>query len=162
MLVRPMREEDWEQGLELRLHALADSPDSFRRTLEETRSQAGEIEEMARRSAQNPDSQGWIAEVDGAGAGQAFSRLSEDRSTVHIFAMWVAPEARGKGVGRALLDAAEAWGRDRGVSRGLLAGTAGNSPAEGLYQGAGYEPTGDRELLREGSDLECVWMEKPL
>ena len=100
--------------------------------------------------------------MNGLALGQAFSRLSEDGSTVHIFAMWVAPEARGQGVGRALLGAAEAWGRDRGVARGYLAVTAGNSAAERLYTRAGYEPTGDREPLREGSDLECVWMAKPL
>jgi ribosomal protein S18 acetylase RimI-like enzyme len=164
MLVRPMTEEDWESFVELRMRALGDAPDSFRQTLEDEkeRLRTARWVEPSQRSAEAPDRESWVAEVNGLALGQAFSRLSEDGSTVHIFAMWVAPEARGQGVGRALLGAAEAWGRDRGVARGYLAVTAGNSAAERLYTRAGYEPTGDREPLREGSDLECVWMAKPL
>lgn len=161
MIVRPIAAGDWEEAFQLRLRALAEAPDSFRRTLEEERTRAAQWEEAAS-SEEQPDQTGWLAEIDGLAVGQAFSRLSEDRSTVHVFAMWVAPEARGRGVGRALLDAAEAWGRDRGAGRGYLAVTSGNSDAERLYQRAGYEATGDREPLREGSDLQCVWMAKDL
>lgn len=162
MIVRAATEEDWEESIELRLRALADAPDSFRRTLAEAREQAALWPELARQAAADPGQEGWLAEDDGVPVGQAFSRLSEDGTTVHIYAMWVAPEARGRGVGKALLEAIEAWGRDRGSRRGYLAVTAGNAAAEGLYRGAGYEPTGDREPLREGTDLECVWMAKPL
>ena len=76
--------------------------------------------------------------------------------------MWVDPEARGRGVGRALLEAAEAWGRDRGCTAASLSVTAGNSPAERLYRQAGYEPTGESEPLRDGSTLSCVRMAKQL
>jgi len=162
MIARPMAADDWEEGFQLRLRALADDPDSFRRTLEEERTRAAQWEEAVSGSAAAPDREGWLAEIDGLPTGQASSGLSEDGSTVHVFAMWVAPEARGRGVGRALLDAAEAWGRDRGAGRGYLAVTAGNEAAERLYGHAGYEPTGDREPLREGSDLQCVWMAKEI
>ena len=164
MLLRPMREEDWENSVELRLRALGESPGSYRQTLEDEteRLRTARWVEPSQRGAEAPDLESWVAEVNGLAVGQAFSRLTDDGSTVHISAMWVAPEVRGQGVGRALLVAAEAWGRDRGVARGYLAVTEGNSAAERLYTRAGYEPTGDREPLREDSDLECVWMAKPL
>lgn len=162
MIVCPIAADDWEEGFQLRLRALADAPDSFRRTLGEERTRAAQWEEAASGSSANPDREGWLAEIDELQVGQAFSRLSEDGSMVHVYAMWVAPEARGRGVGRALLDAAEAWGRDRGAGRGYLAVTAGNDAAERLYEHAGYTQTGDREALREGSDLQCVWMAKEL
>jgi GNAT superfamily N-acetyltransferase len=162
VIVRAATEDDWEESLEIRLRALADAPDSFRRTLAEAREQAALWPELAREGGADPGQEGWLAEENGVPVGQAFSRISEDGTTVHIYAMWVGPEARGHGVGRALLAAIETWGRDRGSRRGYLAVTAGNVAAEHLYRSAGYEPTGDCEPLREGTDLECVWMAKKL
>jgi ribosomal protein S18 acetylase RimI-like enzyme len=57
--------------------------------------------------------------------------------------MWVAPEARGAGIGRRLLDAVEGWiascdGRSVQLS---VADTA--LAARRLYETAGYEPDGD-------------------
>lgn len=162
MLVRPMTAENWEKSLELRLRALADAPDSFRQTLEEEQLRTEEWAEMAQRTVEHPDVESWLAEVDGAEVGVAFSRVREDGTTLGISAMWVAPEARGLGVGRALLDAAEDWGRQRGCAAASLSVTAGNSAAEELYRSAGYEPTGECEPLREGSSLECVQLAKEL
>lgn len=163
MLVRPIRADEWETWRDLRLRALADSPESFRQTLEEERAYPdARWQELARHSAESPDGETWVAEVDGVPAGQAFSQVGEDRSTLGIGAMWVAPEARGQRVGRALLEAAEAWGRDRGCTAASLSVAEGNSPAGELYRGAGYEPTGFAEALREGSPLQCVRLAKEL
>ena len=79
-----------------------------------------------------------------------------------VYERFGTPEARGLGVGRALLDAAEAWGRQRGCAAASLYVTAGNSAAEELYRSAGYEPTGVCEPLRAGSSLECVQLAKEL
>jgi GNAT superfamily N-acetyltransferase len=157
-----MTAEDWEKSLELRLRALADAPDSFRQTLEEERLRTEEWAEMARRTAEHPDVESWLAEVDGTEVGIAFSKVREDGTTLGINAMWVAPEARGRGVGRALLDASEDWGRQRGLTATSLSVTAGNSAAEELYRSARYEPTGVSEPLRDGSSLACVQLAKEL
>jgi ribosomal protein S18 acetylase RimI-like enzyme len=162
MLVRRMTAQDWEKSLELRLRALADAPDSFRQTLEEERLRTEEWAEMARRTAEHPDMQSWLAEVDGAEVGITFSRVREDGRTLGISAMWVAPEARGLGVGRALLDASEDWGRQRGLTAVSLSVAEGNWAAEELYRSSGYEPTGASEPLRDGSSLECVQLAKEL
>jgi GNAT superfamily N-acetyltransferase len=161
MLVRPIGAEEWRAWRELRLRALAESPDAFRSTLGEVSSRPDDhwMEEV-RRTAGHPDGELWIAELDGVPAGQAFSRM--DGNSVHIGAMWVAPEARGRGIGRALLEATEDWGRKRGSTRALLSVTAGNSPAEQLYRASGYERTGGVEPLRDGSVLRCVELAKEL
>ncbi len=161
MEVRPLTADEWEVFRDLRLRALADAPDAFRSTIAEGRAIAdAEWEAMHRRTAEHPDGVTWVAEIEGVPVGQAFSRV--EHSTVGIFGMWVAPEGRGKGAGRALLGAAEAWGSSRGCTTASLSVTAGNSPAERLYRSAGYRPTGTSEPLREGSDLACVEMTKPL
>jgi GNAT superfamily N-acetyltransferase len=48
------------------------------------------------------------------------------------------PEARGRGLMRALIGEMAAWGRAQGASAGHLAVVAGNAPAERLYEGLGY------------------------
>ena len=52
--------------------------------------------------------------------------------------MAVEPAARGRGVGRALLDAAETHARAEGLPHISLMVTDENAPARALYGGAGY------------------------
>ena len=56
----------------------------------------------------------------------------------HISTLVVAPDAENRGVGRALLDAAEAWGRSRGYRLLTLNVFEGNQSARRLYERAGY------------------------
>ena len=81
---------------------------------------------------------------------------------LNIFGMWVAPEARGLGFGRALLEAVFTWGKIRGAGSARLAVTIGNDIGGRLYANAGFEPTGETEPLRDGSELMCAWLERPL
>ena len=67
--------------------------------------------------------------------------------------MWVAPEARGPGAGRALLEAAVDWARKKGCRELHLGVTAADSPALRLYQSHGFRALGPLEPLREGSAL---------
>ena len=48
---------------------------------------------------------------------------------------------RGQGIGRALMDAAEAWARDEGLTRLQLLAERGNHPANALYQRLGWTST---------------------
>ena len=80
----------------------------------------------------------------------------------HVYAMWVAPDARGAGVGRSLLDAVEGWARDRGSARLVLAVTETNDGARRFYEACGFADTGERHPLREGSDLLTLIFAKPL
>jgi ribosomal protein S18 acetylase RimI-like enzyme len=76
--------------------------------------------------------------------------------------MWVAPDARGAGVGRALLDAITDWARDRGCDRLVLSVTETNEIARRAYGACGFIDTGERRVLREGSDLQTLILTKPV
>lgn len=96
-----------------------------------------------------------LAEVNGAPSGLAWVRVAEDAPAVaHLYQMWVAPERRRQGVGRALLDAAVRWAREAGARAVALDVTVGNSEAARLYERAGFVPTGDSKPLRPGSTLQ--------
>ena len=58
----------------------------------------------------------------------------------HVSILAVAPQAEGQGVGRALLAAAEDWGRAEGFRRLTLAVFTENLRARELYQRQGWRP----------------------
>lgn len=53
--------------------------------------------------------------------------------------LYVAPAARGEGVGTELLERAHEWGRDRGCERAALSVHADNDAARSCYESVGYE-----------------------
>jgi len=58
----------------------------------------------------------------------------------HVEEMVVEQEYRRQGVGRALMEAAARWCRDRGAAQLLLTVWGGNEPAEAFYDRLGYRP----------------------
>ncbi len=76
--------------------------------------------------------------------------------------MWVAPDARGAGVGRALLDAVADWAHDRGCDRLVLSVTESNEIARRFYEAYGFVDTGERRPLREGSEMQTLVLSKRL
>ena len=60
------------------------------------------------------------------------------RPLVNIHDMAVLPEARGKGLGKALMLAVEAEARKRGACKITLEVLSGNDTAKGLYAALGY------------------------
>jgi ribosomal protein S18 acetylase RimI-like enzyme len=79
----------------------------------------------------------------------------------HIWGLYVAPEARGRGFGRALLS--EIIERARaleGLEEIVLAATVGNAHAQRVYRAAGFVPYCTEErLLKVGDqyfDVECM------
>ncbi len=57
----------------------------------------------------------------------------------HIAGVGVVPEASGRGVGRALIGAAEGWCRNHGFVEVTLHCYLGNERAHRLYQHLGFE-----------------------
>lgn len=79
----------------------------------------------------------------------------------HIASMYVAPEARGQGAGRAMLDAVIQHARDLGDVDHLVLGViTSNTVARRMYGSAGFEGFGvDPRMIRVGDvyhDIE--WM----
>jgi aminoglycoside 6'-N-acetyltransferase len=101
-------------------------------------------------AASDPRTEALLAVADGRVLGmiELWLRRPKDRNNArppHVevqFGIAVAPEARGLGVGTALLRAAEDWARAHGAERMHLGVDAANSRAIALYERLGYAITG--------------------
>ena len=95
-----------------------------------------------------------IAELDGRPAGFAFLEPAVDYFTGqadgHIGMVAVVDSAEGRGVGAALMRAAEDWARRHGYPRLHLNVFAGNDRARRMYERLGYQP----ETLRYVKPLD--------
>lgn len=96
-----------------------------------------------------------VAEVDGAVAGyvKIVQTIPFDAHAhvLEIQGIAVAPERRGQGVGRALLEAAAAHAREAGARKLALRVLSSNPGARALYLSSGFEVEG---VLREEFRLE--------
>lgn len=136
-------EDDWCGVRELRLRALADAPDAFAATLAGERDQP---EAFWRARLASPRAVTLVATDGGAHVGLIVVADVDDE-TAGIYAVWVAPAARGRGVGDALLAAAIDEARRRGRARAVLDVGVANAPARALYRRHGFAPTGRRSCL---------------
>jgi DNA-binding MarR family transcriptional regulator/predicted GNAT family acetyltransferase len=82
-----------------------------------------------------------IARLDGQPVGCGAMRLMRDRGIGEIKRMWVAPSARGLGIGRRMLEALEAQAREAGLRVFRLETNRALSEARALYRGSGYRET---------------------
>jgi GNAT superfamily N-acetyltransferase len=121
---------------ELRLRALAADPSAFGARHEEEA--ALPLDAWQARQA---GATWWVAEEGGRWLGLLAGRVHDDGAR-ELVSLWVAPEARGRRVGDALLDAGAAWARAAGATRVHLWSNAANAPALRLYERAGFAPTG--------------------
>jgi GNAT superfamily N-acetyltransferase len=62
----------------------------------------------------------------------------------YITALVVATAARGRGVGRRLLGAAESWAREHGCGRIVVTSAERRADAHAFYERSGFERTGRR------------------
>ena len=133
MLYRPYKPEDFDQ-----LYALEElcfePPSRFSR-------------HIMRQLISRANAATWIAEEDGQMAGFAIVEWASQRSgiTAYIQTLEVAPEARGRGVGRELLSRIEGSARDAGAGKIWLHVEAANAGAIRLYEAHGYRCEGRQE-----------------
>jgi ribosomal protein S18 acetylase RimI-like enzyme len=154
--IRPATEADAATLRALRLRALQDSPDSFGTTYDEALAEPDEY--WQRWASGRGDRFNLLLAFDDAGTPVGLvSGSARDNGEGGFGALWVAPQERGTGLGRrlvvAICDVLEAKGR----TRITLSVTDGN-PAERLYESLGFQRTGERHPLREGSPLFEVTM----
>jgi GNAT superfamily N-acetyltransferase len=89
-----------------------------------------------------------IAENGEGAVGWAFAHdetadvfvVEAERKHGFLAELFVAPQARGKGLGRALIEGCEAWARSRGHKLLTVGVLARNSSAIRAYEGSGYAP----------------------
>ncbi|MBD2462141.1 GNAT family N-acetyltransferase [Oscillatoria sp. FACHB-1407] len=95
----------------------------------------------------------WVETVDRQTVGclwmgSAIDQISGDRQS-YIFLLYVTPEHRRRGIGKALMHHAETWVKSRGDRQLGLQVFPNNQPALNLYRQLGYE-------------VQSLWMVKRL
>lgn len=145
---RPMRPEDLERVLEIQRSAFAHP---WSRDL------------LAREMAHDWSS--ILLAVEPAPGGEAVLGavvfwLVHDE--VHVLNVAVAPEARRRGVARALMEQAERRGVERGARLATLEVRRSNQPALELYRSLGYRRVGVRPRYYAEEGEDAIVMERQL
>jgi GNAT superfamily N-acetyltransferase len=154
-VIRAFAPHEWGTYKDLRLRALADSPDAFGGTLAQEKDRSDT--EWSNRLASGVESR-WdlplVAELGKEPIGLAWGRIeTSNLDVLNLYQMWVAPNSRAIGAGQMLLEAVITWAGAMNMSYLALVVTCGDSPAMRLYVRAGFEPVGEPEPLRPGSEI---------
>ena len=153
-----MTPDDWALWRVVRLRALTEAPYAFSSTLAEWQD-AGESDWRARLELEG--SHNLVALADDRPVGMASGVSSGAVGETELISMYVVPEARGTGVGVALLDAVSRWALGRGSRLLCLDVRAENLPARQLYERQGFVVTGEVDRESPDDPLE-LRMCKPL
>jgi ribosomal protein S18 acetylase RimI-like enzyme len=142
MEVRRLVPDDAQAYRALRLRAFRDHPEAFTTSYEELQQQPlSESEQRLR--AQHM--KWWGAFVDGRLCGYVGlerETRTKNRHKATLLGMYVEPEAAGRGIGRALVDALLAQARIDGLESIVLTVTETNSAAVKLYERCGFRSFG--------------------
>ncbi len=138
MTVTRITVEQWSLWRELRLQALEESPYAFSSTLAEWQG-AGDQEQRWRLRLENVDFNA-IATLDDRNAGMVSGVLENGR--VELISMWVAPFARGRKIGDALVDSVVRWAEGMNITTVELRVKEHNLQAIALYVRHGFKDVG--------------------
>jgi len=146
-----------------RLRALADSPLAFGSTLAREEAFTDDVwRQRAERGASGADNVTFVAEQDRGWLGIATGLASDpdvpDDPRPELVGMFVRPEARGLGIGAALVNAVVDWARKRQATALCLWVTASNAPAVALYEKCGFRRTGESKPLAHSPALALFRM----
>ena len=146
MQIRQLGEADAPAYRELRLRALREDPDQFGRTYEEEVDRPLTVTKERLRAQAAAGGSFTLGAFEGTLIGVVTVLRGEgtkERHRATVVGMYVAREARGRGVGRALLEEARARAaRIDGVEQLHLALVTTNEAARRLYRALGFVPYG--------------------
>jgi len=135
----------------IRIRALADAPDAFGTTLAEA-----EAWDDARWEQQVVALPTFVWHEPRADLGMVRGAPRDgDPEAGYLISLWVAPEARGRGVGAALVHAVVAWATAQGLRRLFLDVGARNQAAQALYQRLGFAVSGVTGTLPAPRERVC-------
>jgi len=132
----------------IRLRALREAPDAFESIYEDQSKWPLEtwtrlLETLAT----------FVAVLDGEDVGMVRGAQDEDNpDSKWLISMWVAPKARGRGVGEALINALMQWASSCKAERVLLEVGKHNQPAIALYERMDFVATGQERAQESPRD----------
>jgi GNAT superfamily N-acetyltransferase len=146
--VRRIRPDEWEEFREVRLRALEADPLAFGSTLPRERGFSDdEWKERTRRGASGAESATYIA-AQRTGSFLGLVSIGQYQGEWHVWAMWLDPGWRGKGMGGRLFDEALAWFHTVAPHSALILDVnPRQEAAERLYARRGFRRTGHSEPL---------------
>jgi ribosomal protein S18 acetylase RimI-like enzyme len=168
LLVRRLAPPDAAAYRALMLGGYAGDPEAFTATVGERAALPLAFWEARLACGDTADEVVFGALADGqlVGAlGLAFERRPKLRHKARLFGMYVAPQARRRGLGRLLVEAALAAARGRGgIVQVRLTVTDGNPAPQGLYARCGFRTFGSEPLavLAAGGFADQIHMWRPL
>jgi ribosomal protein S18 acetylase RimI-like enzyme len=146
--IRAVSADDWRVWRDMRLAALAEAPYAFGATLAEWQGEGDtEIRWRARLSTVPLNV---LMYLDDAPAGMVSGVAPDVDKTIELISMWVAPFARGRGAGDALVQAVVTWARGQHARRVSLAVVESNGPAIALYRRHGFVDVGPIDCTGSG------------
>jgi GNAT superfamily N-acetyltransferase len=157
--IREAGADDWQAMRDVRLAALRDAPQAFASTYE--REVAFTEADWQRRIAGGGSFLAYAPELGTAPAGIA-GGFEIAPGTIELVSMWVSPQARGHGIGQALVQAVVGWARARGATRVHLWVTEKNGHARLLYERCGFQATAERQPLPSDPEVTEIGMARPL
>ena len=141
--LRRVRAGDWRALRRCRLRALSQDAASFGTSLDEAGARpADHWRDLARSHCEGPDRAILLAFDAGTAVGMIRVERETPRDLFGIYSLWVAPEARRRGLAAHLLAEAERWAVSVGARRAELFVAADATPARALYERFGYRPNG--------------------
>jgi len=150
VIVREMLGGDRDAWLQARRDLFNGEPESLleeeERQIESGRFPGGECVVLISVFASSPDRVVGMAEVNIRSGAEGCMTSP----VVYLEAWWVAPEARGRGVGRALVDGAAEWGRSRGCREMASDTEAYNAASQDAHRALGFEVLESIVCFRKG------------
>ncbi|HEU4676143.1 MAG TPA: GNAT family N-acetyltransferase [Motilibacteraceae bacterium] len=132
--IRAVGVEDWQVWRGLRLRALEEAPYAFGSRFTEW--QDAPEERWRARLTEVPLN--LVGDYSGQPAGMTSLTAVDDAGDAELISMWVAPEARGRGMGDALISSAVSEARRARAHRVVLWVVQDNRRAEQLYRRHGF------------------------
>lgn len=143
MEIRALQADDWRRWREVRLRMLVEQPAFFGIRYEDAvREPDASWQAWADEAAEGSTRAAFVAEEDDAWLGVVACHLRIDRSGTQLYSMWVDPDARGRGIARALIRAVARWAAERACRDVYLFVQESNLPARTLYERMGFTASG--------------------
>ena len=146
--------DDWERLRAIRLEALADTPDAYGSTYEES---ALWSDAQWKNAAST-----WLyylAERDGRVVGMVSGGYNDAYpGTRWLYGMYVTPSERGTGTSAMLVRTVGEWARSHGASEVYLHVTTSVPRARAFYEKLGFKPNGESHAMDRDHTLTLITM----